>query len=171
LQPIEVRRGVPVVPITEDVTLRWLRPQERCPRATEVGAFASLARIRQRGIPAMAKAKPDSPAAQAQVRARAVGSYLANMRVGQRCHPTGRLSASARCPASVIIILTTVIRRVPARVVPGWIVASPSRESRSSNAFVKPWANISATVRPCSESASSRSARRCSMLVIMRALA
>lgn len=35
-------RGVPVVPITEDVTLRWLRPRERCPRATEVGAFASL---------------------------------------------------------------------------------------------------------------------------------
>ena len=39
---------------------------------------------------------------------------------------------------------TTVIRRVPVRIVPGWIAASPSRASQSSNAFVKPWA--SATV-------------------------
>jgi len=38
------RRAAPVVP-TQDVTLRWLRPWERCPRATEVGAFAPLARI------------------------------------------------------------------------------------------------------------------------------
>jgi hypothetical protein len=31
----------------------------------------------------------------------------------------------------------TVIRRVLVHILPGWIVASPSRASRSSNAFVK----------------------------------
>jgi hypothetical protein len=52
---------------------------------------------------------------------------------------------------------------------PGWIAASPSSASRSSNAFVKPWANMSATVRPCCASASSWSARRCWTLVVMAA--
>jgi hypothetical protein len=83
------------------------------------------------------------------------------------CHPTGRLSASARWPASVISTHTTVIRRVPVRIVPGWIVASPSRASWSSNAFVNPWASMAAAVRPCCASASSLSARRCWTLVVM----
>jgi hypothetical protein len=54
------------------------------------------------------------------------------------CHSTSRLAASARLPASLIATQTTVIRRVLVHIVPGWIVASPSRASRSSNAFVKP---------------------------------
>jgi hypothetical protein len=40
-------------------------------------------------------------------------------------------------------------RRVPVRIVHGWIVASPLRASWSSNAFVKPWTNMSAMVRRC----------------------
>jgi hypothetical protein len=63
----------------------------------------------------------------------------------------------------------TVIRRVLVHIVPGWIAASPSRASRSSNAFVKPWANMSATGRPCGASASSLSARCCWTLVVKRA--
>jgi hypothetical protein len=39
------------------------------------------------------------------------------------CHLTGRLSASARRPASVITTQTTVIPRAPVRIVPGWIAA------------------------------------------------
>src|SRR5262249_26235296 len=38
--------------------------------------------------------------------------------------------------------------------------------SRSSNAFVKPWAKMSATVRPCCASASSLSARRCTLVIM-----
>src|SRR5580700_2952732 len=85
------------------------------------------------------------------------------------CHSTSRLSASDRRPASVIATQITVIRRVLVHIVPGWIAASPSRASRSSNAFVKPWANMSATVRPCGASASSLSARCCWTLVVKRA--
>jgi hypothetical protein len=38
----------------------------------------------------------------------------------------------------VISTQIAVIRRVLMLIVPGWIVASPSRASRSSNAFAKP---------------------------------
>lgn len=78
-------------------------------------------------------------------------------------HPS--LSASARRPGSVIATHTIEIRRVPVRSLPGSITASPSRASRSSNAFVHPCVSMLATVRPCNVSASRLSALSCWRLV------
>ena len=46
--------------------------------------------------------------------------------------------ARARCPASVIITQTTPNRRPPARMVPGCLVAKPSRRRAASSSALKP---------------------------------
>jgi hypothetical protein len=77
---------------------------------------------------------------------------------------------SARRPASVIINQTTAICRLPARMVPGCLVARPSRTRAASNSALKPWASMIASVQPCGPPASSRSARYWSLLMRAHAL-
>jgi len=66
---------------------------------------------------------------------------------------------SCRRPMSVVHSRITVMGRLPAYMIPGAAVASPSRIRSTSSSAVKPWASMIASVQPCGEPASSRSAR------------
>jgi hypothetical protein len=84
--------------------------------------------------------------------------------------PARHVSARARCPASVIITQTTSICRLPARMVPGCVVARPSRTRRASSSALRPCASRNASVQSRGLPASSLSARRCSALMLRRTL-
>jgi hypothetical protein len=62
--------------------------------------------------------------------------------------------ASASRAMSVILSRVTVIGRLPAYMIPGAAVASPSRTRSASSSVVKPCANMIASVQPCGEPAS-----------------
>jgi hypothetical protein len=73
--------------------------------------------------------------------------------------------ASARRPASVIIIHRTLICWPQSRAVPGSVVASLSPMRSASILGGNPCASMIASVQPCGEPASSRSALRLSALM------
>jgi hypothetical protein len=70
----------------------------------------------------------------------------------------GHVPARVRCPASVIVTQTTLICRLPARMVPGSVVARPSRTRPASSSILKPCASRIASVQPRGLPASSLSA-------------
>jgi hypothetical protein len=77
----------------------------------------------------------------------------------QRPRLAAYVPASACRPMSVILSRVTVIGRLPAYMIPGAAVASPSRTRPTSSSAVKPCASMIASVQPCGDPASSLSAR------------
>ena len=76
--------------------------------------------------------------------------------IGWRCH----CHASARRPASVIVIRTTSNVRPPATMRSGVAVASPAMHRSTICSTVKPCAIMIASVAPSRDAASNSSARR-----------